>query len=572
MARLSNRPQLSHPSSSSQGLNFTVPSWPRSHNQQNIQNPVHADVVNKKDHDELKRKYLQQNTALARTNSVLRNGMSELERQVQQLVSENIRLKAKEHVANENRKSQMDDELAILETGIASKLRDVFAMFESIRRREGLPSSVVSLEFSNVDLDSFKGSLLQNTGNYDAGASNRRRKSSSRRQSSLFIHSPDNPVGLVQQHGPPKTVVPMLTPRSTNAVVEEPTKSARSHEAFESAQKRFESLLQDHSTDMSISDYSIPEESPRPESRQIPRLRLSEANIVIEPEVRNTSPQKTPQKIMRTPVTSPHKKPKSVSLRETTQKKLQRASLSSQQAKQVGDKQTSRRKTMGCPIERPLEEDSIFSATRETRRKKPVNYAEPSLNKKMRRQSEKFVDAVYDSSVLKIEVPESTQPSETQKTPVVIGTAVAESTPPSTSTETNATSTEQIPRPSTAESLLNLESAETMEMIPVKPRRNVAVRPKSQDRIPLSNVTNQRANTTKRKSFVKHKESSSGFSVFSDDHGVSKKRPRVEDMSIFDFVDDPEEYYAPNKRKTSFGNDTRGLMGRANERRRHSMM
>ncbi|SCV03671.1 LAMI_0H10022g1_1 [Lachancea mirantina] len=98
----------------------------------------------KTDFERVRAGYSQQNVRLARCNSTLLIRIREMEKNVSELVQENVTLRSRLSVNEARFKERLDDQVQMLERGILQRFEEIFHMFASIRRREGLRPSAVN--------------------------------------------------------------------------------------------------------------------------------------------------------------------------------------------------------------------------------------------------------------------------------------------------------------------------------------------------------------------------------------------------------------------------------------------
>lgn len=148
----------------------------------------------------IKASYTQQNIAIARENSLLKVKLSEMESKVSELIQENVSVRSQLAVTQLNYKEQLNNRLAELENQLLMRFQSILDMFQEVRGQENLPSSSKKLNSSlplplqmplpPSSLPSSKDSQLSSTSSPVSvnSTSSRKRRKSSRRQS-MFVPS-----------------------------------------------------------------------------------------------------------------------------------------------------------------------------------------------------------------------------------------------------------------------------------------------------------------------------------------------------------------------------------------------
>lgn len=98
----------------------------------------------------IKSAYSQQNSQLAKSNSSLMVRLSELEKKISELVQENLSLRSIISMSEFKYKERLSNQLQVLEEGISSRVDDIFYMLDSIRKKENLPKGSTSRSASEV--------------------------------------------------------------------------------------------------------------------------------------------------------------------------------------------------------------------------------------------------------------------------------------------------------------------------------------------------------------------------------------------------------------------------------------
>ncbi|CCD25365.1 Sgo1p NDAI_0F00460 [Naumovozyma dairenensis CBS 421] len=93
----------------------------------------------------LRSSYSQQNNQLAKENSTLKLKINEMEKKLSQLIQENVILRSNSSQLESQYKQQLNDQLQILEDGVIQRFEEILYIFDNIRKKENLlPSSRIS--------------------------------------------------------------------------------------------------------------------------------------------------------------------------------------------------------------------------------------------------------------------------------------------------------------------------------------------------------------------------------------------------------------------------------------------
>ncbi|KAL3235006.1 Shugoshin [Nakaseomyces bracarensis] len=91
--------------------------------------------------DAIKLNYSNQNSLLAKENSSLKMKLNELESKISQLIKENVHLRSLSAAQKLEYQHKLSDQLQVLENGVVQRFEEVLYMFDSIRKKESLPST-----------------------------------------------------------------------------------------------------------------------------------------------------------------------------------------------------------------------------------------------------------------------------------------------------------------------------------------------------------------------------------------------------------------------------------------------
>lgn len=89
----------------------------------------------------MKHKYILQNKSLAQKNAAMALKLSEMESKVSELINENMTLKKRKSASDQEHKKKLEKKLVILERGLINKVDEIFQVFQNVRKNEGLPAN-----------------------------------------------------------------------------------------------------------------------------------------------------------------------------------------------------------------------------------------------------------------------------------------------------------------------------------------------------------------------------------------------------------------------------------------------
>jgi shugoshin len=371
--------------------------------------------------DQVKHKILTQNRALAKKNSVLMTKIADLETRISDLIQQNIELRALNAKNEDKKRKWFEDKLNVIEEGVSQRFEEMFQMFSTIRHNEGLGASSVNLQniVSNVSHDvsnSDKTVSFQSVKSPKKTTSQDRRRKSARRESMYITRSPQSfPQPLLQdallQDALLQDALPQVKARSEpqeghpvvhvqfgevnpyikaeNPVpVEDDTPLIREEHEYSYELNHAISLspikLSTSSPSIveissSKSKFSVYEDSPEPDEATVP----------------NNEMQQKIQRLADESVKATGKRQGQEPSDESTDqyKPLEQPSSMIRHAK-------TKKKTK-ANVDEEMPSSDVLSTRNSRTRGKQVSYAEPSLRAKMRRQSEKLVDAVAEGNYVK---------------------------------------------------------------------------------------------------------------------------------------------------------------------------
>lgn len=371
--------------------------------------------------------YSQQNTQLAKANSSLMMRLSELERKVGELVKENVSLRSTVSMGEFHYKKRLSEQLDVLENGISHRVEEIFHMFDRVRMKENLspePSlsrfnelksilrnrrtsgssldgrkSANSIQFMETDDQSVhtgsagSNETTESNDRQDDESSRKKRRKSSRRESIFLPTDFDFPYHEPEPEPEPEKE-PEPEPRKVSDDVSEDEQlepSIESHAANDVVAQD-DNEGSDHAEASfnftnSIIEYSIPEEVAPSTSAGTDQLSSSKIEVFRdEPEaVITLQKEREINDAAFVPLSTQNKVKHSM-----------RTPGARGRSKIVDEVMPTTNNGSGaCDID--------FTRARRTRGK-AIDYTLPSLRAKMRRPTEKFVDATTFTSIHELQV------------------------------------------------------------------------------------------------------------------------------------------------------------------------
>ncbi|QLQ81990.1 hypothetical protein HG537_0G02440 [Torulaspora globosa] len=388
----------------------------------------------------IKASYSQQNTQLARANSSLMMKLSDIENKISELVQENVTLRSKVSISELNYKRRLTEQLDVLENGISHRVEEIFLMFDSVRAKEGLKvtsssdkssqlrsilrkrrslgssqgdnKSTNSIQFleaanqvigaSEVDGSEGKG---DNVGDQEENAARRKRRKSSRRESIFlpedFELPSQEPVskpsedGVDEQNGENdhgRTELPSTIDgfheqevgQTEEQVILQPTDDIELPSEHNEQNAHADGSF---SFTNSIIDYSIPEEIAPSASTNTEQSSSSKIEVFRDEPESTSSSQNGENRKEQT----------FVPLSSQSKAKHSRRAPAARSRKSMIDEvmPTTNNGNAACDIQ--------FTRIRRTRGK-AIDYKLPSLRAKMRRPTEKLVDATTFTNIHELQV------------------------------------------------------------------------------------------------------------------------------------------------------------------------
>lgn len=354
--------------------------------------------------------HLQQNIQFAKENNLLKIKINELESRLNNLLKENLKLKQENSINESKYKKTLNEQINILEYGIFKRFDEIILMFDNIRQKESLSTNLNPLwskyhpdnsnDNSNLNNNNNNNNNMYNLSNTLLTPSKKRN-----RRKSMFIQSDDLPsMNIDNQNN-------HISQSSDNVMVESsiPILKHPDNSIDEDISNNNNNNNNSTRSSPSILDYSIPEE---PEDKL---SNTKQSNIYNN---NNIHIQKVdiPIPVVQSNNISGHNMVSSESHTEKNQRK--RTQKYPPKTQKTTKKSLSKDDIMPSTISNtnkdgiekakgnPLLKEPIVEgrSLRRSTRGKIVNYKLPSLRAKMRRPTEKLVDATIVNDIHEYEV------------------------------------------------------------------------------------------------------------------------------------------------------------------------
>ncbi|SCU77605.1 LADA_0A01288g1_1 [Lachancea dasiensis] len=548
--------------------------------------------MQKEDFENIRVGLSQQNLQLARSNSGLMVKIREMDTSVSELIQENVGLRSKLSMKDSQLKQRLEETISTLERGVFQRMDEILHMFASVRQREGIEAPAESLLHRSAPFNEPRSILKRNRSSHPRSAETshighrssvatiafnelqnevfspehnsptksaseprlspapKKRRKSSRRESLFhpsdfeFSDNSDHEESSAKAPEPTAYIGTTAPPlgyhgSSNQNEVDVPTEadtfmSATPPEPIEDVCNFTNSLI----------EYSIPEEIPE---RAVENSIVSDTSSKLpvyhdsvqdtQTETTHILPDSLQNSIERAHVANPDSHKSSFKSSMSSQEKVKHSMRSRGSQKKMIDEVMP---TSTCGSTSEL---SDTSRTRRTRGK-AINYAQPSLRAKMRRPTEKLVDATTVTNFRDMQVEGNRRKSRSGSrdgTPFIEDSTKRDSAIPAshetTESENKNTEKKNDPEP---QKLAN----------PAKIDMNPPTIPKLN---PLKDITNnapaKSSMKTKklfRKAIVGDLGSENSCSL-EDSSGNRSTSFRVneEDLSVFDLLDDLKTSSAP---------------------------
>ncbi|CCF57886.1 hypothetical protein KAFR_0D02390 [Kazachstania africana CBS 2517] len=311
--------------------------------------------------ESIRNAFLQQNRQIAKENSTLKMKLNEMESKLNQLIQENMLIRSKLSLAELSYKEKLNENLKILEDTLLKKFQDIISMFDTIRENESIELNASSSRIFQQPSSSIPS--LPPSSSYDNDHSvNKKKRKSSRRQS-MFIPS-DFEFTTNIDHGKSNPIIHQDTIEKTPDIITTNNEGNNNNE--------FSPHIYDEEIPIDYNDNS-----------------LNHTNSIIDysiPEENNIANDKQTTPVSSVPTTA----------KETIVNKKHAINPPRIQSK---------KKKIVVDEVMPLSSSSLMNSTPKRRtRGKTVDYKLPSLRAKMRRPTEKLVDATTTIDIHDLQV------------------------------------------------------------------------------------------------------------------------------------------------------------------------
>ncbi|KAM3162214.1 Shugoshin [Lachancea thermotolerans] len=394
--------------------------------------------LQKSEFETIRSGYTQQNAQLAKSNSSLMIKVREMDKSVSELIQENVLLRSKLSMKELQFKERLTCHIQVMEKGVLQRFEEILHMFASIRRREGLepppenlmerssffsePKSILKRNRASSGGKNPRGSTIAfdetenqvfspqadrqqenastRTEQIPSPPSKKRRKSS--RRESLFHPSDfefsDDEENANSSPGMDAVDSPQLPsePITSNENVELDTARV----GMESQQEPVEEPC---NLTNSLIDYSIPEEVPEGEQESFSADTSSKVSVYRD----NRDILNTRSIAYSTELSSERSPGNQGAAKDSQHPSFIQNSTSSQKKVKHSMKSRGGQKKMidevmptTCGTTNELSDSSRSRRTRG----RAINYALPSLRAKMRRPTEKLVDATTVTNIRDLQV------------------------------------------------------------------------------------------------------------------------------------------------------------------------
>lgn len=397
--------------------------------------------------DQFKQKILSQNRALAKKNSILMTKVADLEVKISDLIQQNIELRAINAKSEDQKRRWLEDKLNIIESGVSQRFEEMFQMFATIRSNESLSSSSINVSrvIENVSNENSSDKAVSFHDVKSPSKSNisERRRKSARRQS-IYIAPPDSPhqnqyeanefekLEIPAEFDTPSVFQDERTGEYSGNLFDEPQiNDTYIPEERESELEKVESYEHHEIEDatrlspIKFSSPKRPDSHPKfsvyTESDEVETPTEEEMNLKIQKLAADSvkSSSKRTQKVQEQRQESEGEEHvvqdlgHIIDFAEINDKAEEPLLHDIEKIKHTNSKKRKQRSFKDENMPESISSD-VLSTRKSRSRGKSVNYAEPSLRKKMRRESEQLTDAVVDRN-LEIKVESTSQPQTLKK-------------------------------------------------------------------------------------------------------------------------------------------------------------
>ncbi|SCV06188.1 LANO_0H24036g1_1 [Lachancea nothofagi CBS 11611] len=541
----------------------------------------------------------QQNVQLARSNSGLMVRIREMDKSVSELIQENVVLRSKLSVKEQQFKVRLTETIQTLERGVFQRFDEMLHMFASTRRREGLGVPSDSLSHRSTLLNEPRSILKRNKASQNGHNSavprsstttiafneshnqvfspepsspnpstqhsteiaisppSKKRRKSSRRESLFhpsdfeFSENPDNDEGYSPSKGPTVAIDSLEALPTAQPDDPQPEGTEETMESFEAPPMPSQDPGEDSCNfTNSLIEYSIPEEIAE---KIIETSVASDTSAKIQVYHDNSrSAQFDSSQLLPGPITSNFRRDHVQAIDVQPTSFVQNATSSQKKVKHSMKSRGAQKKMIDEVMPTTCGSTNELSDTARSRRTrgKAINYALPSLRAKMRRPTEKLVDATTVTNIRDLQVETGRRKSGSRSrdgTPYTDDEVRIDSV-----TFTNEEEGSELLKPPLSGNSPPKSIEKPAKIKVLKPLSNTNS-PNIPNINPLKDITNNapaKSSMKTKKLFKKAivgdlgSENSYSFDESSGNHSTSF-RVNEEDLSVFDLLNDLKANSAP---------------------------
>ena len=432
------------------GISSVAPKLPPIHHSQPELSSSHSEM----EHEQLKRKYSVQNQTLAKNNSIMLSKLSSMETRLSELISENVSIRRQKSLKEGAIKDTLHKKLLKIEDRLYEKFDDIFQMFQDIRSLEDLPTNPKLELFrqssgkeaialgsgESTVLSPLSDTLVMNKQRsiepvleeenespakrlLETGAVGQRRKTI-HPEPSIAVHTGRNEMATVE----PDTMLTTLKSK-----VAESNKLVTSEPKLNSISARRQSISREPSSDSNkrksivseptlVTDKKISISSQPNSASEKRKSMVAESNSASDQRKSTPEPSSKRKSMVAEPTLVTDKR-KSILSSDSKRKKRRTSVVDHEPIATTTESIISpQEQLLNSEVrneDKNLKEKAfqVFSdmPSRPRRARKEVDYKTPSLNKKMRRETEWLVTAVGNEPIIKKLHKESTPKQQQQQ-------------------------------------------------------------------------------------------------------------------------------------------------------------
>ncbi|CAI5037884.1 CFC_HP_G0032650.mRNA.1.CDS.1 [Saccharomyces cerevisiae] len=349
--------------------------------------------------ENIRQSYSRQNSLLAKDNSILKIKVNSLEKKISQLVQENVTLRSKTSISEAIYRERLSNQLQVIENGIIQRFDEIFYMFENFGALQeqcfyhefqarscalSSPRNPKKLhQISKLENNLSHESSFNKDDGPDLEPKAKKRKSS--RRQSMFVSTSLEPEDETGENEP-------MMENSSVELPAESHESAQVGETIDTLNPEEENSDSVSNFTNSIIEYSIPEENPTEPEHSSSKLEIfNDSTNMLSTVPSNPLPLPLPGPSATLPTTTSDASTVYPSSGSSTNSHPKTKIKHSMKPPRIELKKKVIDEVM--PVSNMSSNSEIsFTRTRRTRGK-AVDYTLPSLRAKMRRPSEKLVDA-----------------------------------------------------------------------------------------------------------------------------------------------------------------------------------